>query len=879
MRPIAFRRIFTITTYLIFGSVYSVEAQQNIFGIEDVVLVDYLPKDVTYNPNIPTPQEIIGFEVGFRHVRHDQLVNYMYALAEASDRITIQEYARTHGFRPLLLLTVTSPENHGRIDEIRESHVKLVNPEISGDMDVENMPVVVWQGFSVHGNEPSGTNASMLTAYYLAAAEGPSIDRMLNESIVLLDPSINPDGLDRFAHWANMHVGKNKISDPNHREHLEAWPNGRTNHYWFDLNRDYMPLQHPESRGRLEMFHIWKPNIYNDFHEMGTNSSFFFQPGIPSRNHPLTPKRAFELHHLIAEYHAKDLNELGSLYYTKESFDDFYIGKGSTYPDMNGSIGILYEQGSSRGHLQDSQFGLVTFPFTIKNQFAASISTMKAAIELKNELLSHQREFYQSAVREASNATVKGFVFGDEHDPARNYHLLDILNRHQIQVYELEREFASANQTFKPGFSFIIPTNQPQSRLINALFEKRTTFTDSLFYDVSTWTLPLAFNLPYAELSGRNWNSNLLGGLITDPKMPTGNIIGGESKYAYAFEWDGFYTPRVANELLKAGVKLMVASREFESETAIGNKNFTYGTVLIPLGIQDVDPISIYSKLRLLAEQNGVDVYALGTGYSKSGIDLGSPNFNMLKLPSTMILGGGGASGNDVGEIWHLFDQRWDMDLSIVEIERFNFASLDRYNVIIMVNGNYGDLGTNGAEKLRRWVSSGGTLVLHRSAVSWAKNAGLTSVEFVTNDQEEQTAENSSLARYTEMTAERGAQGIGGSIFKANIDIQHPLYYGYRRSWMPVFKNNTLMMEVPANKYAMPMQMDSDSPLLSGYISAPNLEKIKGTAGTVVGSIGSGRVIMTTENPAFRAFWFGTNKLLANSVFFGHTISSGSTIR
>ena len=231
MRPIVFRRIFTITTYLIFGSVYSVQAQQNIFGIEDVVLVDYLPKDATYNPNIPTPQEIIGFEVGFRHVRHDQLVNYMYALAEASDRITIQEYARTHGFRPLLLLTVTSPENHGRIDQIRESHVKLVNPEISRDMDVENMPVVVWQGFSVHGNEPSGTNASMLTAYYLAAAEGPSIDKMLNESVVLLDPSINPDGLDRFAHWANMHVGKNKISDPNHREHLEAWPNGRTNHY------------------------------------------------------------------------------------------------------------------------------------------------------------------------------------------------------------------------------------------------------------------------------------------------------------------------------------------------------------------------------------------------------------------------------------------------------------------------------------------------------------------------------------------------------------------------------------------------------------------------------------------------------------------------
>ena len=851
-------------------------AQSNIFGLTEVTLSDYLPDDVRYNPNIPTPEQVLGFEVGHRHVRHDQLVRYMYALAEASDRITIEEYGKTYGYRPLVLLTVTSPSNHARIDEIREQHVKLTHPSESGSLNISNMPVIVWQGYSVHGNEPSGTNASLLTAYYLAAAEGPFLDRLLNESVVLIDPSINPDGLDRFAHWANMHVGKNKNADPNHREHLEVWPNGRTNHYWFDLNRDYMPVQHPESRGRLTKYHEWKPNIYNDFHEMGTNSTYFFQPGIPSRNFPLTPQRTFELTHKIAEFHAKDLDKAGSLYYTKESFDDFYIGKGSTYPDINGSIGILYEQASSRGHIQDSQFGPVTFPFTIKNQFMASVSTMKAALELRSDLLSHMREFYQSAVREANASDIRAYVFGDEFDPARNYHLLDILKKHEIEIHELGRELSANGNTFKPGKAFVVPVNQRQYRLITALFETRTTFTDSLFYDVSTWTLPFAFNLPYAELRGRAFTNNLLGSVVDEAVMPAGRIIG-NSSYAYAFEWDGYYAPRVANELMKAGVKLMVASLEFSSETVNGPKTFTYGTVMIPMGIQNRSLSDIQSLLSRLASESGVDMYGLQTGYSVGGIDLGSPNFNMMRLPSTMILGGGGASANDVGEIWHLLDQRWDMDLSIVEVDRFNAISLDRYNTIIMVNGNYSGINSGAVDKLRRWVAAGGTLILHRSAVSWAKNAGLTSVSFVGGDDDSDSG--SGLARYTEMSAERGAQVIGGSIFKVNIDVQHPLFYGYRRDWMPVFKNNTMMMEAPSNRYAMPMQFDSSQALLSGYSSSQNLERIKGTAGTVVGSIGSGRVIMMTENPAFRAFWFGTNKLLANSMFFGHTISGGAAIR
>lgn len=876
-----FASILTVFICLMAAGVLSAQhvSNVNIFGKDNITLSDYLPRDVSYNPNIPTPSSILGFEVGFRHVRHDQLVNYMYAVSAASDRITITEYAKTHGLRPLLLLTITSPSNHENLESIRENHLNLSNPNVSSSMNTETMPVVVWHGYSVHGNEPSGANASLLTVYYLAAAQGPFIDRLLDESVILVDPTINPDGLDRFAHWANMHVGKNKIADPNHREHLEVWPNGRTNHYWFDLNRDYMPVQHPESRGRIAKYHTWKPNIYNDFHEMGTNSTYFFQPGIPSRNFPLTPERTFELTHLIAEFHAKELNAVGSLYYTKESFDDFYVGKGSTYPDLNGSVGILYEQGSSRGHIQESQYGLVTFPFTIQNQFLTSISTMKAAIELRKELLDHQREFFSSALREASASPIRGYVFGDEHDMARNKHLIDILLMHEINVYELAGDLTIGDNSFKKGSSYVVPTNQKQFRFLTSLFETRTEFTDSLFYDVSTWTLPLAFNLPYAELRGRSWNQSLVGAAVNDAAIPQGEIIGGRSNYAYAFEWDGYYAPKVANTLLKSGVKLMVASQPFQTLLDNQTKHFGHGTILIPLGIQNVDEGTIFRMLTSLTKESAINAYALNTGYSTGGIDLGSPNFNMLRQPSVMILSGSGPSPNDVGEIWHLLDQRWNMELSMVEIPRFNSISLDRYNTIIMVNGSYSDISSSAVEKLRRWVNSGGTLILQRSAVSWARGAGLAgSVSFKSSDDEESSS-TSFLATYTDLSADRGSRFIGGSIFRVNIDTTHPLFYGYKRSWMPVFKNNTLMMEPPKNAYAMPMQFDQNSPLLSGYISTDNLERIKGTAGTVVGGVGAGRIIMTTENPAFRAFWFGTNKLLANSIFFGHTISGQSIER
>ena len=344
---------------------FSVSAQK-------VDLTYYLPKDVSYNQNIPTPKSIIGHEVGEWHITHDKLVTYMKALAASSDRITLENRGKTFEDRPLLLLTITSPKNHQNLEKIRQDHLDATN---NNTLDISKNPIVVYQGFSIHGNEPSGSNAALAVAYYLAAAEGSEIDDLLNNTVILFDPSFNPDGLQRFAYWANTNRSKNINPDPNDREYNEIWPRGRTNHYQFDMNRDWLPVQLPESKARIASFHKWLPNILTDHHEMGSNASFFFQPGIPSRTNPLTPQMNQDLTKEIATYHAKSLDKIGSLYYSEESFDDFYYGKGSTFPDINGSIGILFEQASSRGHAQETKNGVLTFPFTIRNQFTAALST------------------------------------------------------------------------------------------------------------------------------------------------------------------------------------------------------------------------------------------------------------------------------------------------------------------------------------------------------------------------------------------------------------------------------------------------------------------------------------------------------------------------
>ena len=820
-------------------------AQQNLS------LDYYLPKNTTYDPSIPTPQSVLGFVPGKWHVSHDKLVSYMTTLAQVSSRITIENRGKTFEDRPILLLTITSEKNHQNIDQIQRQHLQLVENNTS-TIDLESLPAVVYQGFSIHGNEPSGANAALVAAYYLAAAQGPEIENLLNNTVILFDPSLNPDGLQRFAYWANTNKSKNISSDPQDREYREVWPGGRTNHYWFDMNRDWLPAQLPESRARINTFHQWYPNVLTDHHEMGTNSTFFFQPGIQSRTHPLTPKLNQQLTKKIANFHAKALDKIGSLYYTEENFDDFYYGKGSTFPDINGGIGILFEQGSSRGHAQQSANGLLTFPYTIRNQFTTILSTLEAVQEMRKELLVYKRDFYANARQE----TAKGaYLFGNTNDAASTFHLAEILQRHKIELHEIKQDVTIDGKAFKKGYSYIVPKNQRQKRLLKAIFEKRTTFQDSLFYDISAWTFPMAFNLEYTE----NAPLSNMGKKVTDLK-PRNTTSVNKSTYAYLMQWHEYYSPKALYQILSKGLRAKVGLKSFELE----GKKYDYGTILIPIQNQILSADQIHNFLQQVASENHIDITGVQTGLTL-GIDLGSNQFRTLTLPKIALFTGQGITPYDAGEIWHLMDQRYDIPITKITTDRFASIDLSKYTHIILPNSNRQHINSEKVEKLKTWIRNGGTLIGYRNAAQFFKNNGFMSIDFA---RPKNDAKNISFEQKQDFA---GAQYIGGAIFEATIDRSHPINFGYARDKVALFRNTTFFVKPDTQSYNNPIQY-TKNPLLSGYISKKNLDSLATTVPFRHNDLGKGDIILFTDNTNFRAFWYGTNKLLMNAIFFDHTM-------
>jgi hypothetical protein len=809
---------------------------------QKVDLSYYLPNNVTYNKSVPTPKEIIGHEVGEWHVTHDKLTEYMKVLASSSDRISIETRGTTYEGRPLLLLTITAPENHKNLEEIRQAHINATN---NSSVDISKNPIVVYQGFSIHGNEPSGSNAALAVAYYLAAAE--NIDDLLRNTVILFDPSFNPDGLQRFAYWANINKSKNINPDPNDREYNEIWPRGRTNHYQFDMNRDWLPVQLPESKARIASFHKWLPNILTDHHEMGSNASFFFQPGIPSRTNPLTPQMNQDLTKEIATYHAKALDKIGSLYYSEESFDDFYYGKGSTFPDINGSIGILFEQASSRGHAQETVNGVLTFPFTIRNQFTAALSTLEAAKNMRIKILEYQQDFYKES---RNSGEKKAIVFGDEKDGAKSFHLAEVLKRHQVDIHEIKSDFSVKGKKFKKGYSYVVPMNQKNQRLVKAMFDVRKTFKDSLFYDVSAWTFNHAFGVDYAE----NISLAKAGSEITNLKIKNGTVSF-KSDYGYLMPWNEYYTPKALNAILQEGLRAKVSMKNFKNE---GN-SYEYGTIFIPVQNQKLNATDLYQFLKNAAIASHVQIKGVATGLNE-GIDLGSNNFSAIKKPKVAMLVGNGIAGNDSGEIWHLLDQRFDMHLTRLDISYFTNIDISKYTHIVIPSSKIDKVAIN---KLKTWVKNGGVLVGYKNTAKWLSSNKMISLQF--DKQKMDTIKNVS---FENKSLQSGAQYIGGAIFEANLDRSHPINFGYKNDKIALFRNSTLFIKADKKSYNNPIQYTS-SPLLSGYISKENAKVIKNTVPFKVQRLGKGSVIVFTDNTNFRAFWYGTNKLLMNAIFFG----------
>ncbi|MGB2088143.1 MAG: M14 family metallopeptidase [Psychroflexus salarius] len=813
---------------------------------QDHQLDYFLPTTVSYNSEIPKPSEVLGFVPGDWHASHDQVVQYMYALAEASPRVSIENRGFTYEKRPLVLLTVTSTNNHKQLEDIKSKRQVLIDNALN-NANFEQLPIVVNQGFSVHGNEPSGVNSALILAYYLAAAEGEDIERLLDETIILLDPSFNPDGIQRFAHWTNSNRSLHVNPDPQDREFDETWPGGRTNHYWFDLNRDWLPVQLPESQARIATFYEWRPNVLTDHHEMGSNSTFFFQPGIPERTNPLTPQLNQDLTAKIGEFHAEALDSIGSLYYSQESFDDFYYGKGSTFPDINGSIGILFEQASSRGSAQETDNGVLEFKFTIKNQFTTALSTLKAAVNLKPELLKLQDQFYYNAFK---NAEKGYYIFGKENNPFLTEELAKVLQQHQIKLQHLASSVEVNGTKFTPETSLVIPKQQAQQRLVKAMFNSRTSFKDSVFYDVSAWDFKHAFGVDFEETKKLDLGNNFEGNQFYQPKLTD------KSTYAYAIRWSDFNAPKLINKLQNNYLRLKVAKKPFSS----GQDKFDYGTILLPVANQKLDAQEIYEIVSKLSQTYKVKVSALNTGLTQ-GINLGSPNMAYLKQPKIALMVGEGISPYDAGEIWHLLDARLEIPVTKLDTKNFNRSDLSRYTHLILPSSYGNPVNAKGLKQIKTWVRSGGTLIGYRNSVKWLDRSKLIDLEFL-ND----SVKAKSIS-YNERSSFYGAKQIGGAIFEAKIDRTHPINYGFNSQKIALFRNTELFIKPDALSFNNPIQY-TKTPLLSGYINTENLNLLSESVPFQTSGFGRGQVIAFTDNTNFRAFWLGSMKLLMNSIYF-----------
>jgi hypothetical protein len=827
------------------------------------------PAEADFDPAVPTPEDHLGWPLGTWHVQHAQVVSYFQALAAASDRIALVEYARSHEGKPLFHALITAPENHARLEEIRQEHLRLADPAQSARLDLSAMPLVAMLGYGIHGNEPSATNSALAVAFRLVAARDAETRATLRDTIVLLDPCLNPDGHDRFAQWVNSHRGRHPSADPADREHNEVWPRGRSNHYWFDLNRDWLPLVHPESRGRVAVFHRWKPNLLTDHHEMGTDTTYFFQPGIPGRDNPSIPPIVRELTARIAERHAAALDQLGSLYYARETFDDFYAGKGSTYPDLNGAVGILFEQASSRGHVQDSIHGTIAFPFTIRNQVATSFSSLRAARALRQELLEHQRTFFRTALEEARRSPVQGWVFDAALDPARAHHLLDLLRRHDIEVRQLARPLSAGGRTWEPGAAWVVPAVQPQFRFLTEMFTRRSEFEDTLFYDVSAWSVALGFDLPHAELNAAQLPAATLGDPIGTTFFPAGRLAGVAEAYAYVFDWTGFYAPRALQRLHAAGLRAKVATEPFSVRTEAGPVELGRGAIIVPVGLQPDRRGTIEDVVAAIAREDALTVHALSTGLSLAGPDLGSPTFHVLTAPKVALLVGEGVNNLDAGEVWHLLDTRVNLPLTMLDIAR-PLPALDRYTTLVLVDGSYGSLPDSAAAAIKSWLQRGGVLLASGRAVDWVSDQDIAKVERVPANRPAPDAP-AERVPYGDGNRTENLKLIRGAIFGADLDLTHPLGFGFDRPHLNLFRTRTTAYRPSPSPYQTPAVYRAE-PLLAGYASSENIARLAGSAALLVVHQGRGVAVLSADNLNFRGYWHGGSKAFLNGLFFGPSI-------
>jgi hypothetical protein len=813
---------------------------------------------------VPSPEQFLGYKVGTRFTPHHRIVDYFKAVAVASpSMVKLQPYGNTNEGRPLMVAFVSSASNISNLEAIRTANMNVVNKEGAAPA---SQPVVVWLSYNVHGNEPASSEAAMLTLHALVDPANAQTKQYLQNTVVVMDPCINPDGRDRYVNWYNSVVGASFNPSPAAREHNEPWPRGRANHYNFDLNRDWAWQTQIESRQRLPLYNQWMPQVHVDFHEQSPNSPYYFAPAAEPLHEVITKwQRDFQA--TIGRNHARYFDEKGWLYFTKERFDLLYPSYGDTYPIYNGAIGMTYEQGgigAGLGMIIDNGDTLTLVDRALHHH-TTGLSTVEVASKNAAQLKSEFARYFEAA--NAGVGDYKAFVLKPgKNDSARLQALLQLLQRNGIAYYSgasgSTRGYnyeSNKEENFSVGGNdIVIPSAQPKSNLIKVLFEPSTKLSDSATYDITAWSLPYAYGI---KTFGSRTAFSVPKGARSAAISSANNSNLPAAPYAYVIPWTGVQSVKLVSALLQRGIKLRFATTPFES----GGQQFERGSVMVLLTGNQYQP-QLWQTVRNLATEAGVKLAAVNTGFVDKGLDFGSGSVVPMKARKVALLTGEGVSSLAAGEIWHFFEQVINYPLTLINSNDINRIAWTDYDVVVMPDGAYRFLTDKASsDAFRTWISGGGNVIALEGAVAQLSRLEWSIKTKKTDDQEPKDL-SEFVARYEsrERDALRGM--TPGSIFRVQLDNTHPLAFGYPEYYYTLKQDAAIYDFIKEGGWNVGV-LRKDKPV-AGFVGANLAKRLQNGLLFGVQEIGRGSVTYLTDDVLFRSFWDNGKLLFSNAVFF-----------